>query len=90
MLETIDSPITVLLTRDGDPSGFILDRFEYDIVGQPQAHFVRRPWWDAGAAPDRIDTEIWRVDAGRTRDDLTRYDLRRGTDGAWFLAATWR
>lgn len=90
MIEVIDAPIDIVLTADGEPASFILNRFEYDIHGQPQAHYSRAPWWNAAAAPDRIDTEYWRVDAGRTIEDLTRYDLRREIDGAWYLAAAWR
>lgn len=129
MFEALERPIEVTLNEDGEPDAFVLDRFEYEIHGQPQVTFTRTPWWEQAAPaspapvssapvssvsapsatntlsatntasrvpgqliPDRIDTELWSVDAARELDqqDLTRYDLRRDTDGAWYLAAAWR
>jgi hypothetical protein len=86
----MDSPVEVTLSPEGDPSAFILDRFEYDIVGAPQVYFTRQPWWGNPTAPDRIDSEFWRVDASRPDQELIRYDLRRDPAGAWFLATSWQ
>ncbi|MWV32473.1 hypothetical protein [Rathayibacter iranicus] len=89
-MDTFDSPIEVTLTDDGEPAAFVLERFEYDIIGQPQAHYTRSVWWDGTSSPNCIDTEFWLVDAARDNDELTRYDLRRDADGTWYLTAAWR
>jgi len=87
--EIIDKPVQVELTEDGDPSSFILDRFEHTILGQPQAIFKRTFWWETAGSPTRIDTELWRIDASRGGEQQHRYDLRRDADGSWVLALDW-
>lgn len=88
-MEIIDELVDIVLTDDGEPAAFVRGRFEFEIVGQPQAHFTRSAWWESSSAPERIDVEFWRVDAGRDVDDLTRYELRHDADGSWSLAAAW-
>jgi hypothetical protein len=82
------------LSADGDPTAFVLDRFEHTIIGQPQAIFLRGRWWEQGSVPNRIDVELWRVDAVRAGltaggEEQHRYDLRRDADGTWVLALDW-
>jgi hypothetical protein len=38
---------------------------------------------------NRIDTELWRVDASRGGEEQRRHDLRRDADGTWVLALDW-
>lgn len=85
----VDTPIEVTVADNGDPTSFIWDRFEHTILGQPQAIFRRTRWWEQGSTPERIDTELWRVDASRGGEEQHRYDLRRNTDGTWLLALDW-
>lgn len=91
MPQIIDVAVDVALTDDGDPSSFVWDRFEHTVIGQPHAVFTRTRWWEDGAVPTRIDTELWRLDASRSGSDaeLHRYDLRRDADGTWVLALDW-
>jgi hypothetical protein len=88
MPRLIDTPVDVIVSATGDPTAFIWDRFEHTIVGQPQAIFTRHRWWETAAIPERIDSELWRVDACRGGLPQHRYDLRRGVDG-WVLALDW-
>jgi hypothetical protein len=90
----IDKPVEVELSPTGDPHAFIWDRFEHVIVGQPQAIFSRTHWWANDQSYgmrslNRIDTEVWRVDASRGGEEQRRYDLRRDADGTWVLALDW-
>lgn len=89
MPEIINKPVTVELSEDGEPTAFILDRFEHTILGQPQAIFTRTAWWETAGSPTRIDTELWRIDASRGGEEQHRYDLRRDADGTWVLTLDW-
>jgi hypothetical protein len=94
MPEIIDTPVVVELSSAGDPRAFTWDRFEHTIVGQPQAIFSRTHWWANDQSfgmkdLNRIDTELWRVDASRGGEEQRRYDLRRDADGTWVLALDW-
>lgn len=89
MATVIDTPIIVSLSDLGEPTGFVWDRFEHTIYGQPQTVFRRESWWTGASSPARIDHEFWQVDAGRDTEHLTRYDLRHDGDGSWMLAVAW-
>ena len=89
MPQIVDSPVEVVLADNGDPTAFIWDRFEHTVIGQPQAIFTRRSWWETAAIPTLIDTELWRLDASRGDAPQHRYDLRRDADGSWVLAVDW-
>ncbi|WP_028244963.1 DUF6504 family protein [Pseudoclavibacter soli] len=95
MPEKIDEPVTVVLSPEGEPRSFVWRRFEYEITGVPQAFFRRRPWWQPATGPtaavlERIDRELWRVEASCTGDDFLTYDLAREPDGQWRLQLAWR
>ena len=85
----IDANVDVILADNGDPTAFIWDRFEHTVIGQPQAIFTRRSWWETAAIPTLIDAELWRLDASRGGAVQHRYDLRRDADGSWVLAVDW-
>ena len=89
MPRNIDVIVDVILAKNGDPAAFIWDRFEHTVIGQPQAIFTRRPWWETTRVPTLIDTELWRLDASRGDAVQHRYDLRRDADGSWVLAVDW-
>ena len=89
MPQIVDSPVEVVLADNGDPTAFIWDRFEHTVIGQPQAIFTRRSWWETAAITTLIDTELWRLDASRGGAVQHRYDLRRDADGSWVLAVDW-
>lgn len=42
------------------------------------------------AVLERIDRELWRVEASCTGDDFLTYDLAREPDGQWRLQLAWR
>jgi hypothetical protein len=68
MPEIIDTPVVVELSPAGDARAFIWDRFEHTVGGQPQAIISRTHWWANDQSYgmkilNRIDTELWRVDA---------------------------
>lgn len=88
----VDEPITVSFAVDGEPRSFIWRRFEYEVVGVPQAFFQRRKWWQQQSDLSRIDRAMWRVDAtssGRA-DDIHTFDLASGPAGEeWILMLAW-
>ncbi|MCD7100685.1 DUF6504 family protein [Pseudoclavibacter sp. 13-3] len=98
----IDETITVALSHEGEPRSFVWRRFEYEIVGVPQSFFHRRRWWHAPqesptasgasttcATRQRVDQELWRVEASCTGDDFHTYDLLRLPDDGWRLQLVW-
>lgn len=88
MPREIDDLIEVDTASSGEPLSFVWQRFEYDVVGQPQAFFRRpEPWWSGGRSLSRVDQELWRVAATRDGSERT-YDLRRESEG-WVLALEW-
>lgn len=92
MPTNIDEPITVTLSSEGEPRTFVWRRFEYEVIGVPQAFFKRRSWWRERDDLARIDQELWRVEASctGTSDDAHTYDLaRHGDTEAWRLALAW-
>ena len=89
MPNIIDTRVDVVLADNGDPSAFIWNRFEHTVLGQPQAIFQRKSWWESAAIPRFVDNELWRLDASRGGEEQHRYDLRRDSDGTWVLALDW-
>lgn len=86
----IDEPVTVTLSSEGEPRSFVWRRFEYEIAGVPQAFFQRRAWWQTGTPTlERIDQELWRVEASCTGDQFVTYDLLHLPDGQWRLQLAW-
>lgn len=93
MPNRIDEAVDVTLAPNGEPRAFIWRRFEYEVVGVPQAFYRRLAWWQSPGDPSRIDHELWRVEASDTGllDDARTYDLARSPDdaGAWVLETAW-
>lgn len=94
MEQRLDEPVTVTLAPNGEPRTFVWARFEYEVIGQPQAYHRRDDvgWWRRRGDPTRIDRPYWRVEATATGDaaDAQLYDLARRPDGkGWLLARAW-
>lgn len=89
MPEHHDDEIAVVVDAEGQPASFVWRRFEYFVVGIPQRFYRRRgAWWRQPRLIDRLDSELWRVEAAMLGDQARSFDLRREPE-CWFLELAW-
>jgi len=63
----VDEKVTVAVTQNGQPIGFIWRNDSYVVTEKPERWFTRKPWWNEasrvnkGAGQSALEVEIWRL-----------------------------
>lgn len=92
MPRRIEEPVSVTLAPNGEPRSFVWEQYEYEVIGIPQNFFQLREWWrEEMVSLDRIDQELWRVQASADGNTFRLYDLLRRPGGeGWMLTLEWQ
>lgn len=74
----------------GYPTSFLWRGAVHVVTGIPQRFYRRRgAWWRRPRIIDRLDAEIWRVEAAVPADQTRQFDLRNDPDRGWVLELEW-